>query len=354
MKGFAAVFNLVVIWFVYSIKGNDWANVYYNFSSGCVIISIVTRMGYDLFLAYSEQKKYVAEINLFNIFGLFFAGLIGAFLLSEILIDSQAILVFICVLFISLTSLCEGVIRVKILSDVSQLIVLIYSNFILLIAILFFDQISQWELLVISSVFSLVVLFTYLILNGIRIKLICKSSFDVNAACLAHGVHGALNQHYLVFFLTRYLQEWSLPILITTIRICNLASWPLSYFTFSDIASKNNNLGGFIDKYVKQLKLIVVFVLISLAAYMLIISDANYIIPSLILSIGIIVFSIFGFGFFYKISSSRFFYILSFQLLMVVVTYLIAEAGLLSLLTLVSTYSLYLITCSFSYRLLPE
>jgi hypothetical protein len=311
-------------------------------------------MGYDLFLAYGELKNDVAEINVLNMLGLTVAGVIGALLISQIILGSNPILIFTCVFFISLTSLCEGVIRSNILSDVAQFLVLIYSNFLLLIGVWFFDEIEQWELLIVSSVLSLIILFIYLILNGIRFKIIYKNRFDVNAACLAHGVHGALTQHYLVFFLTRYLQEWSLPILITTIRICNLASWPLSYFTFSDIASKSKNLEGFISQNIKLLKLVVVLVLASLAVFMLIISDVKYIIPSFIISIGVIFFSIFGFGFFYKITSNRFFYILSLQLFMVVVTYLIAEVGLLSLLILVSSYSLYLVTCSFSYRLLPE
>jgi len=355
LKGLAAVFNLSVIWIVFSLKGREWSNDYYNAASVCSMISIATRGGYDLFLAYNRKNaKNVTEVNMTNIFAL----LLGAILFSNVfamLIDGPGVgVVFICISLFSFISIFEGLIRANFVSDQSQLVILTYSNFFLLITALFYNIFGPWEILIFNCAMSLFALASYFYINGFYVRFTFKESLDTNAASLAHGMHGLLNQQYIVYFLTKYLQEWSLPIIFTVIRFCNLASWPLNYFTFSNVASKNKSLSKFKNENANQLKIVIATALVLIVSYMVIVGEVKYIFPSIIIFVGIIIFSIFGFGFFYKINSKRFLYLLLLQVLMVGLTFFIAEFGHLNILILVSFYSLYLILCSFSYQFLPD
>jgi hypothetical protein len=350
LKGSAALFNLCTLWLIFFLKGPEWANSYYNIASLSVMIAVISRVGYDLVIAYSvnngENKIYLNPANIA-------ISIIGAFILSILLEKlvgwGESKVIFLAILTCSAVAIFEGVIRAHSEDDWVQILVLVSSNALLIV----FSSIDLkiWNILMLVNL-GVVVLYYGLIRKmgkSLHWEKTIHPQFTIST--LTHSLHGLVNQNYITYFLTKYLNDTSLPIVHTILRIFNLSMWPLSYYTFSNVGEKSSELNKFRYEN-KNILLQAIFgstlLVIGTLAFM---GELKYIVPAFILAVGIFSFSLYGFSFFYKIRSRRFYAIMIIQIIIVTLTFAAGHFGVLTLNSLVALFAFYLLFCSFSHKL---
>jgi hypothetical protein len=245
----------------------------------------------------------------------------------------------------------EGVIRSSCESNLAQFLVLCANSMLLVCSSLIFRV--KPELMVAIVLILLMVVYCVYIKTQ---KLEMKFLFNVEMIWkdplpISHSLHGIINQNYIIFFITRYLDNIQLPVILTIIRISNLATWPISYYTFAKVSDKTKDKKQFNKKYGQIVNSISVLSLFGISAYLIMFGFINYIYVSVILSFGILVYAKYGMGFFYNSTSNRFINILYIQICVLVATYCLAEFDFLTMNLLSLIYTTYLIICSFSYRL---
>jgi hypothetical protein len=353
LRAAAAAFNLIAIWIIYACNEKEWTDKYYNYLSLTLFFATLSRLGYDLFIAYNNKKENgVLYLNDKNIIIIIILTIISTLILKKITPESEVLNLFFAILLASVVAIFEGIVRSNVDDDKSQFTILIYNNSATLILISLHITSDHWLIILYSMLLSVMILYTYVTIKKITIKICRGAQFEKSSSSISHSIHGLINQQYLIYFITKYLEDVSLPIVLTVIRICSLSTWPLNYYSFSDVFNKSENKDEFIIKYKKLVFFIVAFVGITALYYLYRMNRINYLIPSIILMIGIFTFAIKGFGFFYGINSKRFNYIIVIQFLLFAGTYFLGNLGYISLTLLVLLFSVYLVVCSFSYRLL--
>lgn len=353
LKAIAASINIGSVWIIYFIEGNQWANSYYYLLSLATIIATVSRLGYDLRIAYSDYSKFkLVEINFFNISTAIFISFIFLFIARYFeIINNIDIFSLVSISLITINAVMEGVIRSNSNSNLAQFIVLCANSTLLVTSALIIK--TKPELMVaIVITLLMIVYYVYIKTQKIKIKYIFKVEIIWrDSLSISHALHGIINQNYITFFITKYLENIQLAVILTIIRILNLAAWPISYYTFSKISDKSKDKEQFNKKYGNIVNLISILSLFCIAAYLTLFGFTDYIYVSAILSLGLLVSAKYGMGFFYKSASNRYKKILHIQICVWVATYCFATFDLLSISSLAAIYATYLIICSFSYRL---
>jgi len=353
LKVIAAGINIGSVWMIYLIEGKQWGNSYYYLVASITMIATISRLGYDLRIAYFDYSKFkLIEINFFNISVAVFGSFILLFILRFLdLINKIDIFILISISVISINAIMEGVIRSSSDSNFAQFLVLCANSTLLVCSSLIF-RVKPELMVAIVLILLMVDYYVYIKTQKIEMKFVFNVEMIWKGSLpISHSLHGMINQNYIIFFITRYLDNIQLPVILTIIRISNLATWPISYYTFAKVSDKTKDKEQFNKKYGQIVNSISVLSLFGIAAYLIMFDFINYIYVSVILSFGILVVAKYGMGFFYNSTSNRFNNILYIQICVLVATYCLAEFDFLTMNLLAVIYTTYLIICSFSYRL---